>query len=206
MDVVADGCLNAVVFWFDLHLDAEATLTNAPAGIGKGGALTVPGEEWALVPVGEPSSPSSHHWGQALQNLDRAVEVSAGQRVTMLYAVEGERLRFSLREGEGDWVAKPPWLVTWGGGSSVESPHFQRVHYCTLLVNEMLQRVPCRRFPPIARDLRRMLAHCGSLLLDPAALAEVLHELVLLETFCLLPEQSPYASTSAVSKPVALLH
>jgi len=40
----------------------------------------------------------------------------------------------SLRDGEGDWVDKPPWRITWGGGASVESPHFQRVHYCELLV------------------------------------------------------------------------
>jgi hypothetical protein len=42
----------------------------------------------------------------------------------------------SLRDGEGDWVDKPPWRITWGGGASVESPHFQRVHYCELLVRD----------------------------------------------------------------------
>ena len=35
-----------------------------------------------------------------------------------------------LQEGVGSWVGKAPWLIEWGGGSSVESPHFQRVHYC----------------------------------------------------------------------------
>ena len=37
LEPVADGCLNAICFWFDLHLDEEATLTSAPPGIGKGG-------------------------------------------------------------------------------------------------------------------------------------------------------------------------
>lgn len=40
----------------------------------------------------------------------------------------------SLREGVGEWVEKAPWKIQWGGGASVESPHFQRVHYCELLV------------------------------------------------------------------------
>lgn len=31
--------MNAVVFWFDLHLDEEESLTSAPRGIGKGGVV-----------------------------------------------------------------------------------------------------------------------------------------------------------------------
>ena len=81
------------------------------------------------------------------------MQVQAGQKVTLLYAVQQDKLHFrhgpsataiahcvlmlhrcSLREGDGDWVEKPPWTVTWGGGASIESPHFQRVHYCELLV------------------------------------------------------------------------
>jgi len=37
LEVVADGLLNAVCFWFDLHLDEEATITSAPVGLGNGG-------------------------------------------------------------------------------------------------------------------------------------------------------------------------
>lgn len=48
----------------------------------------------------------------------------------------------SLRDGKGDWVDKPPWRITWGGGASVESPHFQRVHYCELLVRGVSAMVP----------------------------------------------------------------
>ena len=44
------------------------------------------------------------------------------------------QIRFKLREGVGDWVGRAPWKVEWGGGASVENPHFQRVHYCQLLV------------------------------------------------------------------------
>lgn len=46
-------------------------------------------------------------------------------------------MRFSLRPGVGDWVGKAPWKVEWGGGASVENPHFQRVHYCELLVSSI---------------------------------------------------------------------
>jgi hypothetical protein len=33
--------------------------------------------------------------------------------------------------------------------------------------------VRCGRFPPIEKDMKMVLAQCGSLLLDPAALQEV---------------------------------
>ena len=39
-------------------------------------------------------------------------------------------------------MGKPPWLVEWGGGASVENPHVQRVHYCQLLVCSII----CARF------------------------------------------------------------
>jgi len=37
LEPIADGQLNAVCFWFDLHLDEEATITTAPPGFGKFG-------------------------------------------------------------------------------------------------------------------------------------------------------------------------
>ena len=48
--VVEAGHLNAVVFWFDLHLDEEVSLTTAPAYIGLGGQ--------PLAAGGGPSDPS----------------------------------------------------------------------------------------------------------------------------------------------------
>ena len=48
------------------------------------------------------------------------------------------QIRFSLRQGIGDWVPRAPWKIEWGGGSSVENPHYQRVHYCELLVSSDL--------------------------------------------------------------------
>jgi protein arginine N-methyltransferase 7 len=41
LEPIADGQLNAVCFWFDLHLDEDATITTAPPGIGKGGQMEV---------------------------------------------------------------------------------------------------------------------------------------------------------------------
>jgi protein arginine N-methyltransferase 7 len=49
----------------------------------------------------------------------------------------------------------------------------QRVHYCQLLVSDFLMRLKCKRFPPIEKDMKMVLAHCGSLFLDPAILCEV---------------------------------
>ncbi len=43
-------------------------------------------------------------------------------------------MSFSLRDGVGEMVEKAPWKVEWGGGSSIENPHVQRVQYCDLLV------------------------------------------------------------------------
>ena len=39
LEPLADGKLNAVCFWFDLHLDEEDTITTAPPGIDKGGQV-----------------------------------------------------------------------------------------------------------------------------------------------------------------------
>ena len=67
-------------------------------------------------------------------------------------------------------------------------------------------RVRCRRFPPIEKDLKLVLAHCGSLFLDPASLAEVFHELVVLEALHMNPEFSPAATVEAITKRVFALH
>jgi hypothetical protein len=43
--------------------------------------------------------PPRHYWGQALQHLDRAAEVEAGSRLTLLAKRDGGTVRFSLRVG-----------------------------------------------------------------------------------------------------------
>lgn len=55
--------------------------------------------------------------------------------VTLLARRDGSKMRFALRQGVGEWVDRAPWKIEWGGGASVENPHFQRVHYCELLVS-----------------------------------------------------------------------
>ena len=40
-------------------------------------------------------------------------------------------------------------------------------------MRDFLQRVKCKRFPSIEKDMKMVLAHCGSLFLDPAALCQV---------------------------------
>lgn len=51
------------------------------------------------------------------------------------------QIRFSLRNNDGVMVAKAPWKIQLGGGASVESPHYQRVHYCELLLGDFVQRL-----------------------------------------------------------------
>ena len=40
-------------------------------------------------------------------------------------------------------------------------------------VSDFLMRVKNKRFPTIEKDMKMVLAHCGSLFLDPASLMQV---------------------------------
>ncbi|KAK9825714.1 hypothetical protein WJX74_000648 [Apatococcus lobatus] len=157
------------------------------------------GQDNARADAEHGTSRPRHYWGQALQYLDRSLPVEPGQRVMLLAKRDGSSVRFNLRAGKGEWVGRAPWKVEWGGGASVENPHFQRVHYCELLVRDFLMRVKSQRFPTIEKDLKMVLAHCGSLILDPASLSEVYHEMVLLERIHTNPEFCPGASLEAMT-------
>ena len=292
LETIASGYMNAVVFWFDLHMDEHETITTAPPGVGKGGIMdeeeafgedrrglraaraareedardamaravarhrdtlasnprTELGEEAIraqlerrkdgedgeeslgggdaasreIIPAFSHPPPSDrrraesaaaaaaekpeHYWGQALQYLERGVQVRARKKVTLLAKREADRVSFALKEGAGAYVGKPPWKIEWGGGASVESPHFQRVHYCELLVGDYLMRLRSRRFPPIEKEMRMMMAHCGNLFLDPAVIAEVTHHFACLELVHGQQEFSAGATMEALTKPPLLLY
>ena len=159
LPVKNQGLLNAVMFWFDLHLDDVETISNNPF-----------------------EADGVHHWGQAVQYLDRAVRLGPDlKKVTMLARREGSKMSFKLRQGIGYQVPKSPWKIEWGGGASIENPHYQRVHYCELLVRDFLMRCKSNRFPSIEKDINMVLAHCGSLFLNPESVQEAGHDLVVLE-------------------------
>ncbi|DBA83709.1 TPA: hypothetical protein ACH3X1_006247 [Trebouxia sp. C0004] len=147
-----------------------------------------------------------HYWGQALQYLDSCVQVTPGKKVMLLARRDGAQIRFSLRAGTGSPVAIAPWKEEWGGGASVENPHYQRVHYCELLVQDFLMRVRSNRFPSIEKDMKMLQAHCGSLLLDPAVLAQVYHEMVTLEQVHRSPDVGPGVSLQAITSRPLMLH
>ena len=63
----------------------------------------------------------------------------------------------------------------------MENPHVQRVKYCELLVKEFVQKCRGDRYPTIERDMRMLVAHCGSLFLDTMALQEIFHALAVTE-------------------------
>ena len=88
----------------------------------------------------------------------------------------------------------------------MESPHFQRVHYCELLVNDFLMRLKSKRFPPIEKEMRMILAHSGNLFLDPAVISEVYHLFACMELVYGQQEWSPGASMEALTKPPLLLY
>lgn len=82
----------------------------------------------------------THQWQAMCESIERDMHLElhlcpiAGKKVTLLAKRDGGQISFRLREGVGDWVDKAPWRIEWGGGSSIENPHYQRVHYCQLLV------------------------------------------------------------------------
>ncbi|GLC34375.1 hypothetical protein PLESTM_000188400 [Pleodorina starrii] len=204
--VVAKGVLNAVAFWYDLKLDEhsdEPPLSNAPPG------LASTAEEALAAAAAAAAGGANRRYGrrysrrcQALQYLDCALPVAlpggggdsdtsgggGGGRTVVLHAQRTTAgIRFGLRPGVGVPVPRPPFKVEWGGGVSIENPHVQRARYCQLLVSEWLQRLPRigggggGATTSIAADLAPLWRHCGSLALDPVALAEVTHRLTLLE-------------------------
>lgn len=168
LQVLQSGIMNAIVFWFDLHLDESETLSNCPLLQSSDDTVTDQRKEEPSIEIDnsdeaadantpaascqenptevianlsldqKPDKNPEHHWGQALQYLDRMVAVEAGKKITILARREGPKLKFSLRQGMGEYVGKAPWKIEWGGGASVENPHFQRVHYCELLVRIVL--------------------------------------------------------------------
>lgn len=178
LKVSDSGLLNAVMFWFDLHLDDVETISNNPF-----------------------DKTEKHHWGQAVQYLDRAVRVDGeSKKVTILARREGSKIHFRLRQGVGYAIPKSPWKIEWGGGASVENPHYQRVHYCELLLRDFLMRCRSGRFPSIEKDINMVLAHCGSLFLEPESVTQAGHELVVMERMASLPiEISPGAIFEAVA-------
>ena len=309
LETINAGYMNAVVFWFDLHMDEKETITTAPVGYGKGGVVlqeellrddpialkearevadqaaadqmsaaamrhaetlaanprtylggerevlkkelekeakdafdiganshekentlqtdatdttdTNPLDTFkAVVPVCRDSSDNvggenkdsrtqhppkqenqkEHYWGQAVQYLERGVQVQGSKKITLLARRESDRVSFTLKEGVGAFVGKPPWKIEWGGGASVESPHFQRVHYCELLVGDFLMRLRSKRFPPIEKEMRMILAHCGNLFLDPAVVEEITHWFACLELVHGQQDFSPGASMEALTK------
>ena len=57
---------------------------------------------------------------------------------------------------------------------STISPGTSSLSMCMVSqVSDFLQRVKSRRFPTIEKDMKMVLAHCGSLFLDPASLMQV---------------------------------
>lgn len=104
--------------------------------------------------------------------MDRAVRVEGDSKVSVIGGGTETARTFKLRGNVGTPRALPPWEVTWGGGASVENPHYQRVHYCELILREFLGVVERGR-TDIWKDVEMVLRHCGSLFLDRRTVAEV---------------------------------
>ena len=74
--MIDSGHLNAIAFWFDLHLDDEISITAAPACIGMGGEVLA-GEDGASgKDVGLHQNPVKARGKSTLQNLGRPQEAA----------------------------------------------------------------------------------------------------------------------------------
>jgi SAM-dependent methyltransferase len=69
--ITATGEAYAVVFWFDLHMDDEVSISSGPEG-------------------------SLSHWAQAVQFMDRGRAVSAGEELELTMGHTDSRLYFSF--------------------------------------------------------------------------------------------------------------
>ena len=77
--MIDSGHLNAIVFWFDLHLDEDISITSAPACIGLGGELLADAEGNACSTSGrEPQqqNPVKARGKSTLQSLGRPQEAA----------------------------------------------------------------------------------------------------------------------------------
>jgi len=121
----------------------------APGGEATLALALAPPPAAAPAPAGPPPladpEPGSH-WGQALHPMDRLIKVRGGRKVTVLASRDAAKLSFALRPGVGVPAPRAPWHEGWGGGSSVENPHVQRVKYCELLV-QVRHPSPANRAP-----------------------------------------------------------
>ena len=62
-------------------------------------------------------------------------------------------------------------------------------------------RLRCKRFAPIEKDMKMILAHCGNLFVEPRSLTEIYHHLVMLEVYFDWDEFSPGSKLEAMTKP-----
>ena len=62
-------------------------------------------------------------------------------------------------------------------------------------------RLKCKRFPPIEKDMKMVLAQCGALYLDPGILQTIYHEFCVMELIHGNQEYCPGASMEAMTAP-----
>ena len=78
VQVIESGHLNAVAFWFDLHLDEEISITSAPAYIGLSGQMLeaggAGGSSAAVSDGSQEANPVRVRGKSTLQNLGRPQE------------------------------------------------------------------------------------------------------------------------------------
>ncbi len=99
LQVQAAGLLNAVAFWFDLGLGpggkgGGAWLSNMPACVRRSPGGNGCGH--APEPGGCEGEQQGHHWGQALQYLERCCQVQPGAAVQLEAALGPDGLSFAL--------------------------------------------------------------------------------------------------------------
>ncbi len=74
--MIDSGHLNAIAFWFDLHLDDEISITSAPACIGVGGEVLAGVGGTSQENLSVQQNPVKARGKSTLQNLGRPQEAA----------------------------------------------------------------------------------------------------------------------------------
>ncbi len=74
--MIDSGHLNAIAFWFDLHLDDEISITSAPACIGVGGQVLAGVDGASAKDASMQKNPVKARGKSTLQNLGRPQEAA----------------------------------------------------------------------------------------------------------------------------------
>jgi hypothetical protein len=121
---------------------------------------------------------SDHKDAIMIKHLESAVLMSKG--ISLDIAINLSSYHVSISSQTTIPVPRPPWLETWGGGSSIENPHVQRVEYCRLVLAEFKQRTRRNKglIKALSAEIDLMRMNSKSLFLELSCIDEIEAEIM----------------------------